>query len=283
LSERLCWIKLKKMMKVSAAYEILQLEQSASAEEINASYRRLLMEYHPDRNVDRADWSHQMTIRLTEAYEAVLTYIESLEASEALRKAAEEEQLRGSEAEEEADSGYSLGTQAQIAGLYDQILDQIHSYYNEGMDKIYLRQEGSMRQRYRAVLRRLTHIIERLAMAAEMPGSNIQHKQINAIGGFCQAFYESMLIKPKEHTVFAGADAKSQKLYRLGSASLDRAIYRGLLKMEREQGLICPGARSAAEKKLHVPAGELSEEPLRSGNPHQTVSPEMPLCPMRSD
>jgi curved DNA-binding protein CbpA len=155
LSERLCWIKLKKMMKVSAAYEILQLEQSASAEEINASYRRLLMEYHPDRNVDRADWSHQMTIRLTEAYEAVLTYIESLEASEALRKAAEEEQLRGSEAEEEADSGYSLGTQAQIAGLYDQILDQIHSYYNEGMDKIYLRQEGSMRQRYRAVLRRL--------------------------------------------------------------------------------------------------------------------------------
>jgi curved DNA-binding protein CbpA len=181
LSERLCWIKLKKMMKVSAAYEILQLEQSASAEEINASYRRLLMEYHPDRNVDRADWSHQMTIRLTEAYEAVLTYIESLEASEALRKAAEEEQRRGSEAEEEADSGYSLGTQAQIAGLYDQILDQIHSYYNEGMDKIYLRQEGSMRQRYRAVLRRLTHIIERLAMAAEMPGSNIQHKQINGL------------------------------------------------------------------------------------------------------
>jgi curved DNA-binding protein CbpA len=247
---------MKKMMKVSAAYEILQLERSATAAEINASYRRLIKEYHPDRNGDRSDWSHRMTVRLTEAYEAVQAYLSSLETSRQAREAEEEAAEREAEAAAadfmagESDSGYSLTTQGRIAGLYDQVLDQIHSYYNEGMDKIYLRQEGSMRQRFRAVLRYLTHIIEGLDMASEMPGSAIQHGQINAIREFCRAFYENLLIKPKAHEILAGDDAKAQKLYRLGSTALDRAVFRGLLHLERDQGLICPGERTAAEKNF---------------------------------
>ncbi len=235
---------MKKVMKVSAAYEILQIEQSASPAEINASYKRLLIKYHPDLNSHRSDWSHQMTIRLTEAYQAILAYQESLEAS------AESRENEESQPESTQDSGYSLGTQARIANIYDMILDLIHSYYVEGMDKIYLRQEGSMRQRYRALMRKLSHVIESLALCGEMPGSAIQHRQIRGIRDFAQAFYENLLIKPKEHQVYIGDEAKAQKLYRLGSTSLDRAIYRGLLKMERQQGLICPGARSAAEKNL---------------------------------
>lgn len=231
-------------MKVSAAYQILQLHTSATPQEVNASYRRLLMEYHPDRNADRSDWSHKMTIRLTEAYNAVQAYLASIQGSGTVIEEHETPE------ESEPDSGYSLATQGRIAGLYDVILDQIYSYYNNGMDKIYLRQEGSMRQHFRAVVRHVSQVIENLGMAQEMPGSKIQHQQIRSIREFAQAFYENLLIKPKEHEVLVGDDAKAQKLYQQGSSALDKAIYRGLLKMEREQGLICPGSRSRAEKNL---------------------------------
>lgn len=231
-------------MNVNAAFEILQLSQGASPEEVNASYRRLLKEYHPDRNAERSDWSHQMTIRLTEAYEAIGEYLAELERSSSRQQKKEQ---TGSD---EPDSGYSLATQGRIAGIYEELLAQIDRYYREGMHKIYLRQEGSMRQHYRAVLRHLQNIIQSLALASEMPGSSIQHQQITSIREFTQAFYENLLIKPKEHEVLAGEHAKAQSLYHSGSSALDQAIFRGLLKLQQQDGIITPGERSRAEQNL---------------------------------
>ncbi len=32
--------------------------------DLEASYRHLIKQYHPDRNQDRLQWSHEMTLRL---------------------------------------------------------------------------------------------------------------------------------------------------------------------------------------------------------------------------
>ncbi len=52
-------------------YEILEVFPAATTEEIENSYRMLLYKYHPDHNPDRAEWAHQMTSKVVEAFECL--------------------------------------------------------------------------------------------------------------------------------------------------------------------------------------------------------------------
>ncbi len=49
-------------------YEILGVDRSASDEEIKKSYRRLAMQYHPDRNPGREKWANEKFKEINEAY-----------------------------------------------------------------------------------------------------------------------------------------------------------------------------------------------------------------------
>lgn len=227
-------------MNVTAAFQFLQLHEQASIEEASASYRRLLKEYHPDRNSDRSEWSHKMTVRLTEAYSAVTAYIQNTPVESPTQQ----------ESETEPDSGYSLAMQTRIAKLYDVLLDVLHSYYTYGLDNVYLRQEGTLRHRYRSLLRKLSQTVAELQVTQNWPGSALQHRQAKAIHDFAGALYESMLIKPREQDSFTGDAHKVQMLYRQGSQALDTAIQRGILELQTENGIITPSARNQAEKSF---------------------------------
>jgi curved DNA-binding protein CbpA len=50
-------------------YEILEVYPAATLEEIETAYRMLLYKYHPDHNPDRADWAHQMTAKVVDAFQ----------------------------------------------------------------------------------------------------------------------------------------------------------------------------------------------------------------------
>jgi hypothetical protein len=230
-------------MNVSSAYQVLELQQTATSDEVNSSYRRLLKLYHPDRNAHRSDWSHKMTVRLTEAYHAVSDYIKSLQDSS-------QNEQNQKNYDEELDSGYSVSTQMQIGNIYGVILDQLDSYYTRNMDNVYLRQEGTLRQHYRVCIRKFGQVIEDLSLTADFPGSTLQHSQVKTIKNFASAFYEFLLIKPKNRDVFTSEDLKAKKLYDQGSRALDQAISRGLIHMERKYGLICPDHRKQAEKSF---------------------------------
>lgn len=49
-------------------YEILGVPRNATQEEIKRAYRRLAMQYHPDRNPDRREWAEQKFREINEAY-----------------------------------------------------------------------------------------------------------------------------------------------------------------------------------------------------------------------
>lgn len=235
------------MMNVSSAFKFLNLSETASQAEANARYRRLLKEYHPDRNTHRSEWSHTMTVRLTEAYDAVSSYISSIRADEAEPHV---DHSDSRDAAGEPDSGYSITMQARIGNLYDQLLNHVHDYYSGGMNNVHLRQEGTMRHRFRALLRRLANTVEDLHLTMEWPGSSLQHSQVNAIHDFAAAFYENMLIKPRQPETLTRDEAKSQTLYRNGSLSMDNAIRKGILELEQKNGLITPGSRHQAEQSF---------------------------------
>jgi curved DNA-binding protein CbpA len=52
-------------------YEILELYPAATSEDIETAYRMLLYKYHPDHNPDRAEWAHQMTSKVVDAYKCL--------------------------------------------------------------------------------------------------------------------------------------------------------------------------------------------------------------------
>lgn len=232
-------------MDVVEAYEFLQIDRYASVEEVSASFRRLLKEYHPDRNVDRGEWSHRMTVQLTEAYAAVTEYLRSFPENEH-----DTDPIQPEATPEERDSAYSVAMQIRIADLYDALLDQIFVYYNHGMSNVYLRQEGTLRYRFRSTLRQTSEVIRALRETKDWPGSNLQYRQLEAITDFAAAFYENMLIKPKEHQIFSGPEQKAVRLYRQGSDILDTAIQEGLVETRYGGGVVSPVSRSAAERAL---------------------------------
>ncbi len=49
-------------------YRILGVPRNASDEDIKKAYRRLAMEFHPDRNPGREDWANQKFKEINEAY-----------------------------------------------------------------------------------------------------------------------------------------------------------------------------------------------------------------------
>jgi curved DNA-binding protein CbpA len=49
-------------------YRVLGLSQNASAEQIKKAYRRLAMQYHPDRNHGREEWANEKFKEINEAF-----------------------------------------------------------------------------------------------------------------------------------------------------------------------------------------------------------------------
>lgn len=269
------------VMDVSAAFRILELPSGATLADVSGSYRRLLKMYHPDRNLDRTEWSHLKTVELTEAYAAVTDYLRAdfavknpsygNDTTRGGQSGTEESPARdGSdgwddagahedgdpwaernarEQQESSDAGYSVSLQMRLATEFDLLLDQLYAYYSSGMDKIHLRMEGSLRYRFRTTLRRVKTVMQSLRELREWPGSDNQHRNVELVHAFAAAFYENMLIKPQEHFVPTGDERKAYRLYRQGSESLDAAIKTRLFD-EFRNGDGSPSSRSLAERSL---------------------------------
>jgi curved DNA-binding protein CbpA len=52
-------------------YKVLRVRPTATQKEIRASFRRLLLEAHPDKNPERREWSERRSRLLIEAYEVL--------------------------------------------------------------------------------------------------------------------------------------------------------------------------------------------------------------------
>ena len=261
-------------MDVAAAFLILELPAGATLEDVSVSFRRLLKVYHPDRNLDRVEWSHQKTVELTQAYEAATDYLRSAATSrvstadpwEGGATAAEYRPEGPSDDDASGGGEYSVSLQLRLAGEFDLLLDQLYAYYAYGLDKLHLRMEGSLRYRYRNTLRRMHHVVENLQDLHQWPGNATQHDQVGLVHRFAAAFYENMLIKPKEDFVPTGEERKAYRLYRQGSESLDAAIKARLFD-EFSQADASPSARSISERSFmlvmaHYPRSTYTAETL---------------------
>lgn len=263
-------------MTVAAAFEILELRDGATLEDVSVSFRRLLKIYHPDRNVDRSEWSHEQTVRLNEAYEAAVEFLRSRGVTPPSRAEADrerEERDRAaaeharSSSHQDVDPRYSIGLQLQLAQRYDLLLDQVFAYYSFGLQKVHLRGEGTFRYRYRMTVKQMESVVRAFRELKEWPGSELQHSHVDTVHAFAAAFHENMLIKPFPHRVYSGDDHKANQLYRQGSEALDEAIKAGLFGAELGATVSSPSACTTSERAFmlalaHYPRSPFTAETL---------------------
>ena len=259
-------------MTVDAAFQLLELDETATLHELSVSFRRLLKEYHPDRNVHRREWSHRMTVQLNRAYEVVAAHLRELEER---GRQAEGWDAVGAQAAAEAayedireeDSGYSVSFQTRLAHLYDMLLDSVFVYYNFGLENVHLRQEGTLRYRYRTAIKRLKETVTALEELKEWPGSAVQQELAQVVRSFGAGFYENMVAKGEDRQGLYGEELKAYRHFRHASQHLDSAIKGHLFGTELPGASRSPEAISSCEGNLmailaHYPRSKWVPETL---------------------
>ncbi len=61
-------------MRIEDHYNVLQVSPAASDEEVIRSFKRLALQYHPDRNRNRQEWAHEAMTRLNVAYSTIMSH-----------------------------------------------------------------------------------------------------------------------------------------------------------------------------------------------------------------
>jgi len=59
---------------INEARELLNLPERASLEEIKSNYRKLIMQWHPDKCIKKKKKCNEMTKKLTAAYKTIILY-----------------------------------------------------------------------------------------------------------------------------------------------------------------------------------------------------------------
>lgn len=65
---------MSKYEEITRARQILELPETATMEQIKANYRRLLSRWHPDHCTGDSEKAHEMTRKITKAYQVLLDY-----------------------------------------------------------------------------------------------------------------------------------------------------------------------------------------------------------------
>jgi len=73
-------------MNIKLCYEILGVSESSSNEEIGKAFKKLALQFHPDRNRDKTEWANKKMASLNSAYNSIMGFRFSSEYVETQQK-----------------------------------------------------------------------------------------------------------------------------------------------------------------------------------------------------
>lgn len=225
-------------MTLKTAYRILRLPGNATHAQLIAAYRKLVKRYHPDYNAARFEWSHNAMTRINQAYELVTLHL-GRPASGRSEHPPFSEQYADSFTSEPAEDPAFVTLFHEAA---DTVLNGIYTYYQYGLQNVYLRHEGVRRFRYRTAVKKVRDGLARLKQIEPLQVSDIRRARFAAFGEFATAFLHSMLVDKYHHPADGKGESSAYRHYRNGSDSLDTVIFSELF----DEGTAMPRGTSVA-------------------------------------
>ena len=199
-------------MDIETALKIFRISDQDSIKELNSSYRRLVLKYHPDRNPHRLEWSHKAMTRLNAAYETAVRQLSlASKKKTAIPTAARRDTIRP--------DVYSAIRQA-----FDLTLSGIFEFYQYGLENIHIRAAGSPRVHYVAAVRKTRNGTARLASIVRSSITTYERSSVAPLHDFASAFCSSMRISHTASPNASAYDTKAYRHYRTGTEYLDHAI-----------------------------------------------------------
>ncbi|GAB4368407.1 MAG: hypothetical protein Kow009_05200 [Spirochaetales bacterium] len=194
---------------------------------LDTTYRSLIKKYHPDRNQDRLQWSHEMTLRLNEAYGLI---------REALASDASTDASMPFESEESSETLSTIYPALQKA--WQSIENGIHLFYTYGLENPHLRQESPFNIKFvlaEKQIRKGKKILEEWEHERLVP---MEREELHLQKSFCEAFLQNMRIR-KTFVADGSIHHKAYRHYHNGSRLLD-AFLKKVLFPEDYSGLMIP-------------------------------------------
>ena len=195
-------------MDLNDALFFMGLDPSPSREELETSFRRLVMVYHPDKNPEKAAWSHDKMSLLNEAHDIVERHISAPQEAATVQPPPRETALR---------------MQKIFEAARGSLLDGMHLYYTFDLQNIHLRMEGNRKFHYNSARRSIKKaIIQFDKLAEECPESNFKTRLLlyNAFGKSFFACMGITSISPTDNS----PNYKAFRYYRNASLIIDALI-----------------------------------------------------------
>ena len=199
-------------MNTQEAFTFLGLKAGATKEDLDASFRHLVMVYHPDRNPEKSEWSHEKMTLLNEAHELAEQYIASNNRRE-----------QPGESRSQIPRETLLRLQRAFSAAREELLEGIHLYYTFSLENIHLRAEGNRRYHYNSSKRFVKKALIQLEkiIAAAPDGKLKTYSYLYK--EFAASFFNGMNIN-KICTADSSPDYKAYKLYRNASLTIDAFV-----------------------------------------------------------
>ena len=190
--------------------------------DLEATYRSLIKQYHPDRNQDSLQWSHEMTLKLNEAYTLI---------REALTTG-------GPEAVNPVEHPIHPRIYSELQRAWHKIENGIHLFYTFGLENPHIRQEGPFHIKFVLAQKQIKQGKKILEQWKHEPLVPEDREELSLQESFCEAFLQNMRIQ-KIFVADGSIHHKAYKHYYNGSRLLD-AFLKKLLFPEDYSNLILP-------------------------------------------
>lgn len=219
-----------------AALRLFGVDRTASLRDLNASYRTLAQQYHPDYHAERKAWAHEAMVKINAAYDAAVDYLASLRYEEV------EARLDG--------EIYAHDRFTELfTAVANSVLEGIFIYYQYGLENPFIREQGVPRFRYRLAVKKVAGGVSRLEQL-QSPNA-IDAETLKVFATFSAAFLQCMRMDRVNRPTAGRSEAIAYRHYRTASELLDDAIRTLFFRAELSR----PGARAAPQGLAVAHAG----------------------------
>ena len=177
-------------MNLEYALSFFDLSETYTLNDLNSRFKVLVKKFHPDKNMENQDWSHQMMIELNECYQILLNNYEILS------RRIEEQDDENVPQDNETDPSFPY--------FFNQALELFFNgcclFYEYGLENPHLRTEGVRRFRFRESVRIIQKSIEFILKINELILSPEDSYIFDNVKKFILLFYNDIKKKPVQIT-----------------------------------------------------------------------------------